>query len=210
MSKAFAVTERLVALCDARDALSNAAAVPEFGTEQGLALLQDYWTKRAALVPAYKQALTAGAFTASKLDSYLRNDPAPRAVARLLTDAGVERESLQRRLVELETGAGGADLTVVCSLAEKVFRPAPALCDPDWQTLAPARTLDDLTFAWNGPPWRGTGEPAEGRMIGIRRGPSGRVTLRFEHCYRDRLGQWLWLPRRRGKSTRFRRAFAAG
>jgi len=63
--------------------------------------------------------------------------------------------------------------------------------DQGWLTLDQPGPLDDRTFAWSDDPWRGRGEPVEGRSITVARDEVGAVHLGFEHCNAESLAQWI-------------------
>jgi hypothetical protein len=96
VSASFAVTERFSAFCEARLALSRAAAAPWIDRERVAKLLGDYRRKRADLGPAYERAAAAGGLARIDLEPYLRDDPADGVAARLReqADAPVENAGL--------------------------------------------------------------------------------------------------------------------
>ena len=189
-SAAFGVTERFCAMNEAREALSNAAASETFERERGIALLGYYLERREAVEPAYERALDGGGVSRVDLWTYLRDDPASRAAIRLIAEAGPEAENVRARLASMQAvGASGGlgDALRIAGRAEA----AAGLDDPDWRSLVSPGPLDDMTLGWSTAPWRGRGEPAEGRSIRISRDDSGRVVLRFDRAKAESLYQWV-------------------
>jgi hypothetical protein len=96
VSASFSVTERFSAFCEARFALSRAAAAPWINRERVAKLLGDFRRKRADLGPAYERAAAAGGLARIDLEPYLRDDPEAGVAARLReqADAPVENAGL--------------------------------------------------------------------------------------------------------------------
>jgi hypothetical protein len=93
-SASFAVTERFSAFCEARLALSRAAAAPWIDRERVAKLLGDYRRKRAELAPAYERAASAGGMARIDLEPYLRDDPAAEIDTRLREEADKPAQDL--------------------------------------------------------------------------------------------------------------------
>lgn len=82
VSAAFAVSERFAEFCEARTALSDAAE-SDLAAADVARLLDQYRQRKAAIAPAVDRAVQLGALSPVGLEPYLRNDPGPRAEARL-------------------------------------------------------------------------------------------------------------------------------
>jgi hypothetical protein len=201
VSAAFSAVERFVEFCEARNALSDAAAGKVFGKRAGLALLKDYLDRRVAFVPAFGWAVAMHGMTGLDLEPYLRNDPAPRAAATLLaeTEAGAERREMSERLAVMAGDRGSAGLTALLQ-TEGDGDAAVRLLDPQWATLAVPAILDDRTLRWSRGPWQARGEPVEGRSIRMFTEMTGQRVIRFEHDKAESLFQWI--PAVSGKTYR--------
>jgi hypothetical protein len=66
------------------------------------------------------------------------------------------------------------------------------LREADWRELSVSPVGEAAVFEWTAPagPWRGHGEPWEGRRVELDRKAGGQGVLRFAGCRTDGLGQW--------------------
>jgi hypothetical protein len=184
-SVAFAVTERFVAFCDSRVALSNAAVAAKFPPGIADPLINDYRQKRVAFEEAFALATKLGAMAPLDLALELRDDPLPRAEARLQLERRLTRSTRNEVTVGLraipipgDVDGGSAEIDA-------------GLKDTAWLTLAQPARLDDRSFIWNPEPWLCRGEPAEDRTITVHRNRANRISVRLDHCAADWISQWV-------------------
>jgi hypothetical protein len=190
VSAAFGAVERFAEFCEARNVLSDAAAGKRFDRTRGLAHLKDYLDKRVAFPPAFGWAVALGGMASFDLSPYLRNDPAPRAAARLLAEAGPERPEIRERLSGLAGNRDGAGLAALLQ-SEGGNEERRLLIDPEWRTLTVPTVLDDRTLRWSMGPWQARGEPVEGRSIWISMDGQGQRVIRFQNAKAESVFQWV-------------------
>ena len=199
VADAFGVTQRFVAMQEARDALNRAALAEggdrslEIGDRRRKAgeleaALDRFLSLREGFVSYTKrlqaeQPLLIAPFV---WDDYLRHDPTANAVARL-SEIGDGRSEIEGRL---QAGAMLSDLRAVEPEGEELLVNG-AFGGP----VRPARQIGGLTYGAALPvPWQSRGEPAEHHRAGLE--PDRPGVLRIAGSKDTQIFQWASLSQR--------------
>jgi hypothetical protein len=190
VSAAFSVTEAFAAFSRARDELGQLAAAHATPSK-----LVDAWLRYTEARREFTQRHAAvrrdHALALASLDTttYYRNDSSSRAIAALL-----RTEEGRRALTENAVIPWSIPGATVAQVSRLVSDGRELLADPTWSgvNLGSIRRSIDFDWTLSLEPWRGTGEPCEGRTIELRAAatPKESATIRFAHCKLETMGQW--------------------
>lgn len=155
-----------------------------------LAAWRSYRAKRDAFVQSFAKVQKENplAIAPQDLEIYLRNQPDSR-IARELSRTPVGRALLEEAKELLDATVGAAANKIPAVVAGGI----EGLHDPGWSEVKTLPVGGSATIEWTqgAGPWRGSGEPWEGRTVELKTAADGSRVLRMAGCRTEGIGQWV-------------------